>query len=358
MGESTGAVLGLGAALRGSECVSGLCLINPATSYASSPLSIIAPLLPKLPSLPVVGSRIYEMAPAFVSPIFGKPDWFNPVVKPRLDAKQRERAAKASASLVPTLPDILAASEALASVLPPEALAWRLEAHLSAGAKEVNAALDALDAAPSGGSASEGGALSNTAALLLAGGRDLVLPSTREVGRLAARLPTSPECTVSKVLPQAAHACMDDERSLNLRLELELSGVLAHVQKRHAAMRQREPSAPVPPSQSSQSSPPSPPSQQAQQAQQAQQVQQVQQAAGAPLPDPAPQSLFEGWLGQMRRLFSPLFYAVTADGSIRRGLQQADLPDGQPLLLCGNHQLYGFDGCATKSARGTNFFHA
>jgi len=65
--------------------------------------------------------------------------------------------------------------------------------------------------------------------------------------------------------------------------------------------------------------------------------------SSAPLPDPTPQTPFEGWLQQMRQVFSPLFYATRADGSIVRGLPSASLPDG-PLLLVGNHQLYGFDG--------------
>lgn len=59
--------------------------------------------------------------------------------------------------------------------------------------------------------------------------------------------------------------------------------------------------------------------------------------------DPSPQSPFEGWLKQMRRVFSPLFYSTRADGSLERGLSALPLPDG-PLLFVGNHQLYGFDG--------------
>ena len=312
VGESTGAVLALGAALRTPEAISGLCLVNPATSYGQTPLSALAPLLPKLPTLPGgVGSQIYRYAPAFISPIFGKPNWFNTVVAPRLDSEQKRRATSATAQGLPSLVDLFAASEALASVLPAEALEWRLQALLSDGSTEVNAALEAR----------RGGSLESVAALLLAGERDLVLPSAREVERLASLLPTKVSCTSSKVLPGAAHACLDDARALNLRLELELSGVLQHVQQQHAQ----------------------------------QQHAQQQQRRGAKggekggardarvLPDPAPQSLFEGWLGQMRQLFSPLFYSAAADGTITRGIQAAQLPDG-PLLLCGNHQLYGFDG--------------
>jgi len=64
------------------------------------------------------------------------------------------------------------------------------------------------------------------------------------------------------------------------------------------------------------------------------------------VPDPAPASLFEGWLGQMRRLFSPTFFSTDAGGNLVPGLEQ--LPPtaegAPPLLLLGNHQLFGFDG--------------
>ena len=60
----------------------------------------------------------------------------------------------------------------------------------------------------------------SVAAQLLAGERDLVLPSAREVERLASLLPTKVSCTSSKVLPGAAHACLDDARALNLRVGL------------------------------------------------------------------------------------------------------------------------------------------
>lgn len=72
-----------------------------------------------------------------------------------------------------------------------------------------------------------------------------------------------------------------------------------------------------------------------------------QRGGTASVPDPAPASIFESWLGQMRRLFSPVFYSTdAATGRLEAGL--AALPPtcagAAPLLLLGNHQLYGFDG--------------
>ena len=84
--------------------------------------------------------------------------------------------------------------------------------------------------------------------------------------------------------------------------------------------------------------------------------------------DPSPASAFEGWLQQMKGIFSPLFFTrvssststssttstatststSTTTTSLRRGLpsllDDPNLADGKPLLLVGNHQLYGFDG--------------
>ena len=298
VGESTGAVLALGVAQRVPSRVSALCLINPATSYTDTPLSALAPLLPRLPR------PLYEATPAVISPLFGKANWFRTIVK---------QPPPLSAPLLPQPADILAASAALADVLPPEALAHRLQAHLVDGSKVVNEQLK------SNGNAAAQLGDSSIAALLLAGGRDLILPSVRETERLEELLYAKKvQPLVRKVLPTAAHACMDDERSLNLRLELELSGVLSHVK---AAQEQL--------TASDASSSPSPPA-----------------TASATIADPSPQSPFEGWLKSMRQLFSPLFYCTReSDGVITRGLLDLPLPDnGRPILFVGNHQTYGFDG--------------
>ena len=334
VGESTGAVLALGIALRSPSLVNALCLVNPATSYNDSPLSALAPLLPRLPR------PIYEAAPGFISPLFGRPNWFRTIV----------RAPPVVAPIVPLPSDILAAGAALADVLPPDALAHRLQAQLTDGAALVNAKLASPPAVKS---------LDGIATLLLAGGRDVILPSSRETSRLAGLLEGSRRGGASgsaagnapivrKVLPEAAHACMDDLRSLNLFLELELAGISRHVQQaqRGFATAAAAAGAEAEPVVSSwydaglrlDGS-----------------VPEATTAAAAPAPttardneraavvDPSPQSLFEGWLGQMRRLFSPLFYHTSADDQIVRGLQGLPLPDG-PVLLVGNHQLFGFDG--------------
>ena len=112
VGESAGAVLALGVALRAPERVSTLCLVNPATSFARSPMALVAPLLPRIPR------QLYETTPAFITPIFGRPSWAAPILG--------EAAPPRTASL-PAPEQMLRASRALAALLPPEALSWRVE---------------------------------------------------------------------------------------------------------------------------------------------------------------------------------------------------------------------------------------
>lgn len=179
VGESTGALAALAAAWRAPQRVSALCLVNPATSYTGSPLSALAPLLPSLPR------ALYDVTPAVISPLFGKANWFRTVVKPE--------AAPKRAPLLPLPADLVAASAALADVLPPGALAHRLQSHLADGAAFVNAELSAKRNAPAGGA-------DGPAVLLLAGGRDLILPSVDETTRLAGLLSRDSSLVVRKAL--------------------------------------------------------------------------------------------------------------------------------------------------------------
>ena len=362
VGESTGAVVALGVALRSPSLIDGMCLINPATSYSGSALSVVAPLLPRLPQ------ALYRTTPLLVTPLFGKPDWFRPIVG--------ERAPAMPAPLLPTPADVLAASSALAEVLPADTLAWRLREHLEVGSASVNSRLRAL----------EGRRALAAGTLLLGAERDLLLPSVDETRRLQVRLPGS-KC---KAIAGAAHACLDDGRRLNLRLELDLAGVSATVlsadRARRAAARTEAngeagdeangtagtsteaavdgvaegplavngsvhsvaegplersvdgdgQSATASAGRPSGRPPATPLASSAGAA-----------AVAAEAVDPAPASPFESWLQSMRRLFSPLYYATRADGGLEAGLgglQQRLPAEGTPILFVGNHQLYGFDG--------------
>lgn len=198
-GESTGAVLALGAALAEPGLVSALCLVNPGTAYDGSPLSVVAPLLPRLPP------QLYSVGPSLVTPLLGKPGWFNPLIQLPADEKLPTGAAQ-----------VLEASRRLADLLPPEALAWRLREQLGAGAVQVNGRLRDR----SGGVRFPW----ESSTLLIAGDQDLLLPSSRETARLASLLRGAKR----RVLAGVGHAALDDP-ALNLRLELTLSGVLGRL---------------------------------------------------------------------------------------------------------------------------------
>ena len=351
VGESAGAVLALGVALRAPDRVSALCLVNPATSFARSPMALVAPLLPLMPR------QLYEAAPAFITPIFGRPSWAAPILG--------EAAPPRTASL-PAPDQMLRASRALAALLPPDALRWRVE-QLGKAAAAVNAQLDAANGSPAWAART----------LLLAAELDVVLDSMGETKRLAGVLPGA----TRRALSGAGHACLDGG-SLNLRLELQLSGLLAPLLRPPATLP------PPPPPISAVSTAAASASEgagaevEAETSEAAAAAAAVAAAAAAVaeeeeeeaaasaviaaapeeeeaarlawqsrgsargVPDPAPASLFEGWLGQMRRLFSPTFFSTDAGGNLVPGLEQ--LPPtaegASPLLLLGNHQLFGFDG--------------
>ena len=351
VGESAGAVLALGVALRAPDRVSALCLVNPATSFARSPMALVAPLLPLMPR------QLYEAAPAFITPIFGRPSWAAPILG--------EAAPPRTASL-PAPDQMLRASRALAALLPPDALRWRVE-QLGKAAAAVNAQLDAANGSPAWAART----------LLLAAELDVVLDSMGETKRLAGVLPGA----TRRALSGAGHACLDGG-SLNLRLELQLSGLLAPLLRPPATLP------PPPPPISAVSSAAASASEGAEAEVEAETSEAAAAAAAvaaaaaavaeeeeeeaaasaviaaAPeeeeaarlawqsrgsargVPDPAPASLFEGWLGQMRRLFSPTFFSTDAGGNLVPVLEQ--LPPtaegAPPLLLLGNHQLFGFDG--------------
>ena len=150
-----------------------------------------------------------------------------------------------------------------------------------------------------------------------------MLDSVGETRRLRALLAGSTRRTLSG----AGHACLDGG-SLNLRLELQLSGLLSGLLPRPPA------SPPPPPPPIAASSLAAASAAEAAEAaaaavaeeeatasavitaapeeEEAARVAWQARGSARGVPDPAPASLFEGWLGQMRRLFSPAFYSTDA----------------------------------------------
>ncbi|KAH8062261.1 ATPase [Aureococcus anophagefferens] len=129
VGESMGAVIALrgalGFALARPQLVDALVVCNAATSYARAPVSLVAPLLPRIPQ------SLYSSLSGVVSPLFGRSGWTDGL------AGSSDRGPGA----------LLASGGALAAALPPATLAHRERDVVRRGAASVNA-LDRLKGAP------------------------------------------------------------------------------------------------------------------------------------------------------------------------------------------------------------------
>eukprot|EP00913_Durusdinium_trenchii_P000852 g793.t1 len=142
---SMGAVLALNLAFNQPKLVEALCLINPATSYRRTPLSLLAPLLPSLPE------NLYETLPAVITPLVGRVGWYEGVI-----SSQQVDSAGSS-----PLENFLRISRGLSKALPPETLRFR-ESLLRKGLRRLEPRMADPPA---------------IVTLLVAGDADAVLPS-------------------------------------------------------------------------------------------------------------------------------------------------------------------------------------
>lgn len=192
--ESMGAVLALNLALSQPELVDALCLINPATSYRRTPLSLVAPLLPSLPE------NVYETLPAVITPLVGRLGWYEDVITQRTATESKDTNF---------VDNFLRISRGLSQVLPPATLRFR-ESLLRRGMRQLEPKLQQLQDS------------SSFATLLLAGDADAVLPSVAETKRLQNLLPGAQR----KVLPGVGHAFFDDVDNVNLLSLLTSAGII------------------------------------------------------------------------------------------------------------------------------------
>lgn len=262
IGESMGGVTALGVALERPDLTRAVIVANPATSYTRAPISSVAPLLPRIPG------ELYSSLPALVTPLFGKPGWFDGLVE---DGQTPPRNA---------IEDVLRRSNALSAALPASALEWRERELVREGARRVNAKIAAL-----GGDTPAWG----KSAIFVGGGRDVILPSIDECRRLGSIFG-------GRVIVEAraAHVMLDD---LDL---VELVASLGLLSRRRI----------------------SPP------------------AGDISL---EPKSVVERLVRLASRFVAPVFFSTDGQGRVYRGL--SNVPIGErPVVLCGNHQLFGLDG--------------
>ncbi|KAF0908349.1 hypothetical protein E2562_024759 [Oryza meyeriana var. granulata] len=156
VGDSFGGCLALSVAARNPQIDLVLILINPATSFAKTPLQPILPVLEAMPS------DLHVTVPYLLSFVMGDPVKMA-MVNIENNLSPPETLQKLSNSLTSMLPLL---SE-LADIIPRDTLFWKLKL-LKSGAAYTNSRLHAVQAE----------------VLLLASGNDNLLPSGEEADRL------------------------------------------------------------------------------------------------------------------------------------------------------------------------------
>eukprot|EP00898_Chlorokybus_atmophyticus_P001268 jgi/Chlat1/2141/Chrsp17S08743 len=243
---------------KSATSLTALVLANPATCYDKANL---APLFPLLPGLP---SEAIKMAQLFVK------DGLPP----------QEYAAELSQTLLKMLPGL----QTLTDLFPRDTLQWKLGL-LKEGAVFVNGRLSE----------------STTPTLVLAAGRDNLVPSAKEGRRLR---DTLPQCTLRE-FPESGHALLL-EADVDVASEILAAGLYT----RKLQARQKEPTSFV-----SDFVPPS----------------KERMAA-----------LDKGFIGIQHRLVSPIFLSTDNKNQVSLGLTHMPTPQSfgnRPVLFVGNHQL-------------------
>ncbi|KAK7337858.1 hypothetical protein VNO77_18446 [Canavalia gladiata] len=160
VGDSFGGCLALAVAARNPTVDLVLILCNPATSFGRSQLQPLFPILEVLPD------ELHVSVPFLLSFIMGDPvkmasvkigNWLPP-------AKKIEQLSRSLTALLPCIPN-------LANIIPRETLLWKLKL-LKSAAAYANSRLHAVKAE----------------VLVLASGKDNMLPSVNEAQRLAGLL--------------------------------------------------------------------------------------------------------------------------------------------------------------------------
>ncbi|CAM6104063.1 unnamed protein product [Calypogeia fissa] len=266
MAESFGGCLALSVAARNPDLDIVLVIANPATCFESSPLQPFIPLMQWVPD------QLFQVTPYLLSFTMGDPvRMASTIVDSDLPPWERlPKVVEAMRDLLPTLP-------VLAEIMPRELLTWKVRL-LSDGAKYANARLRYIKAD----------------ILLLASGKDQMIPSADEARRLKDLLPQMKV----RYFPDSGHTLLLED-GLDVASLIKQTHMLRH--KKH---KKYDP------------------------------VNDYRFPTSEEITIARRNAKF------VHQLFSPIF--LTAEnGKIRKGLPQ--LPKGRPLLFVSNHTLIGFD---------------
>ncbi|KAL4442037.1 hypothetical protein ABPG77_011298 [Micractinium sp. CCAP 211/92] len=280
LGESFGGLLALALAAEVPALVDRVILVNPATSFNSSPWPLLGPLLPQVPP------ELYRALPVALAPVLANP--IN-LLAGGLEGSSRAGLQATAEQLLETAVGLLQQLPVLAEILPAETLAWKLEL-LAQGSAHVEPLLPRIQ----------------QRCFLLVADQDLLIPSREEGPRLQRALPRAQ----LRVERGRSHALLQ-EGGVDLGAILEEEGFYVRKRRMSAPIRKRTAAG---------------------------------FGVAAPVELPTPEELqryAERTTAFGRRLSSPVFISTGTDGSRCLGLSQ--IPEGRPLLLVGNHQTLALD---------------
>ncbi|XP_042517080.1 acyltransferase-like protein At1g54570, chloroplastic [Macadamia integrifolia] len=266
VGDSLGGCLALAVAARNPTIDLMLVLVNPATSFGKSQLQPSFPILEALPD------ELHFTVPYLLSFIMGDPMKMAlvNVEKGLPPAQKLEQLSRSLTSLLPRL-------SALADIIPKETLVWKLKL-LKAAAAYANSRLHAV----------------KSEVLLLASGKDNMLPSGAEAQRLSTSLQN---CQVRYF--------KDNGHTLLLEDGIHLLTVIKATNMYRRSSRHDYVSDFIPPS-----------------------MAEFKEA-------------FDESNGLFRLATSPVMFSTLEDGKIVRGL--SGVPNEGPVLLIGYHMLLGLE---------------
>ncbi|KAG0621272.1 hypothetical protein M758_3G006800 [Ceratodon purpureus] len=266
IGDSFGGSLSLAVAARNPKIDLVLVLANPATSFDRSQLQPLFPLLQATPS------QLFGVVPYLLSFIMGDPIKMAEA-KVKMNASPAERSLQLRESLLTLLPTL----PTLADVVPKDALLWKLKL-LHSAALYTNSRLHAVRAQ----------------VLILASGKDQMLPSADEARRLKQILPN---CR-TRYFKDSGHTLLL-EGGLNLASVIQGTGIYRRGRNQDVVSDFVVPT----------------------------------------------QDEFDAAYNKNAKLIwqatSPVFFSTTDSGEVELGLQ--NIPNDRPVLFVGNHMYFGLD---------------
>lgn len=316
VGESFGGILAIYLAIRAPSKIGGLVLVNPATSYDRTQWSLL-------------GALISQTGPAF--PLIGVTTLLATAVEPsQFQRIGRSIVSKINSSeaAIAELNKLLDTSKMVTNALPPDTLRWRLSQWLANGNVVINNRFSEITAP----------------CLILVGENDRLLPSKSEGRRLAKALTNTSVELLEFV--DSGHALLDGNVDLAKVIvsSRTFSQFRINAKSDHKACVEGQPNSTLLDGSSSYND--------AQHslnkvkegntAVEAVEAVIIPDSSIITMPPQVEIDKIDQQFGPFLKALSPVFLSRDQDGQVVRGLGAVPTGlAGRPVLLVGNHQLYG-----------------